>query len=266
VACGVPKRITAEKILGSLPSPEAWARRRPHIVRTREKDSRKIVLPCQETSLGGVFVWGVMQSVSSQDLADAQLLLEHSENSLNNLEKFEQIKQQTFLDDLTGLYNARYLKFAIDNALLRCKRPDQSFSVLFLDVDRFKAVNDRYGHVVGSEFLVAIGKTIKNSVRNIDPVFRYGGDEFVVILQDTALEGAVEIAERLRRQVERREFVIQSHRLRTTVSVGIAVCPEHASEREALLKLADEAMYNAKRGTRNAVSLAIDPTNKRQVG
>jgi diguanylate cyclase (GGDEF)-like protein len=122
--------------------------------------------------------------------------------------------------------------------------------------------------LIGSEFLIAIGKTIKNSVRNIDPVFRYGGDEFVVILQDTPLEGATEIAERLRKHIERRLFIIKGQKLQTTVSIGVAVYPEHANEREALLRLADEAMYQAKRRTRNAVSLAFgaEPLPKRQAG
>ena len=210
----------------------------------------------------------MLQPVTTQDLADSRLLVEHSELSLTNLQKFDQIKRQTFMDDLTGLYNARYLKFALTNAILRCKDPKQSFSVLFLDVDHFKSVNDKYGHLVGSEFLIAIGKTIKNSVRNIDPVFRYGGDEFVVILLDTPLDGAAEIAERLRRQIERRLFVIQKQRLQTTVSIGIAAYPEHASEKETLLRMADEAMYSAKRQTRNAVHLAVggDAPAKRQVG
>ncbi|MEZ4749567.1 MAG: GGDEF domain-containing protein [Bdellovibrionota bacterium] len=156
------------------------------------------------------------------------------------------LKQQTFVDDLTGLYNSRFLKFAITNAIMKCRDPNQSFSILFIDVDHFKQVNDKYGHVIGSEFLVAIGKTIKNAVRGIDPAFRYGGDEFVVILHNSDTEGARVIAERIRKNIERRVFIIQDQKLSTTVSIGIATYPIHAAERETLLQLADEAMYSAK--------------------
>jgi diguanylate cyclase (GGDEF)-like protein len=177
-----------------------------------------------------------------------------------------QFKKQTFLDDLTGLYNSRYLKYAITNSILRCKKPNDKFSVLFIDVDHFKMINDKNGHLVGSEFLVAIGRTIRNAIRNLDPVFRYGGDEFVVLLNDMGTNAAKEIAERIRKNIERRVFVIQGVRLQATVSIGVACFPEHASEKDSLLKLADEAMYSAKKDSRNAVHLAygLEKTEKRK--
>ena len=105
---------------------------------------------------------------------------------------------------------------------------------------------------------IAIGRTVKNAVRRIDHVFRYGGDEFVVILNETGIDGATEIAERIRKNIERRVFVIKECRIQTTVSIGIATYPDHAADRDTLLRLADEAMYSAKNRTRNAVCLAID--------
>jgi len=200
--------------------------------------------------------WDVPEHVSTKRLASTQMLLDHSETCLFNVHKLKELKQQTFIDDLTGLYNARFLKYAVTNAIRNCKDPHQSFSVLFIDVDHFKGINDKYGHLVGSEFLIAIAKTVKNSVRSIDIAFRYGGDEFVVILTGTNTEGAREIAERLRKNIEMRIFAIQGKRLRTTVSIGLATYPKHADEREQLLKLADDAMYEAKRVSRNKVYLA----------
>jgi diguanylate cyclase (GGDEF)-like protein len=216
-----------------------------------------LILAGQEYPKSAVFVFKSGRSSSSKNLSLAMLLLNHAELTLLNLEQLDELKQQTFVDDLTGLYNSRFLKYAVTNAIVKCKDPGDSFSVLFVDVDHFKSINDKYGHVVGSEFLVAIGRTIKNAIRGIDPAFRYGGDEFVVILNKIGTKGAKEIAERIRTHIERRVFFIKGQQLRTTVSIGIANYPEHAQEREALLKLADEAMYSAKKSTRNAVHLAL---------
>lgn len=261
VLCQLPNHETPGKVLKRLPEKKLWERGIPPlIVKRKDSNTRKLFIPSQNINQG-VFFWGLKGIPSTKKVASVRTLLEHSELSLLNIQKFDEIKQQTFVDDLTGLYNSRYLKFALTNAIQRCKAPADHFSVLFIDVDHFKSVNDGKGHVVGSEFLIAIGRTVRNSVRNIDPVFRYGGDEFVVILHGTTTEGAMEIAERIRKHVERRVFVIKEYRMQTTVSIGVATYPDHAADAEGLLRLADEAMYNAKKSTRNAVSLAtgIEP-------
>jgi diguanylate cyclase (GGDEF)-like protein len=116
-------------------------------------------------------------------------------------------------------------------------------------------VNDRHGHLVGSDFLSAMGRIIKNAVRNGDSVFRYGGDEFVILLRKTTLQRSVDVAERLRRKIECRKFFIRGVSLNTTVSIGLAVFPEHARQVDRLIHLADSAMYEAKK-TRNAVQTA----------
>jgi len=180
-------------------------------------------------------------------------LLEHAELSLLNLEKFEEIKQVTFIDELTGLYNSRYLKYSLANSIQKSKHAEKPFSVLFIDVDHFKVVNTSHGHLVGSDFLVAIGKSIKNTVRESDPVFRYGGDEFIVILPDLEEEGAQLIAERIRKGIERRVFSIRGEKLKATVSIGLALYPRHAKDQDTLIKLADLAMYSAKERSRNTV-------------
>lgn len=260
VVCSLPKKLPTQTVLKQIPShgiPKA-----SHIYKVKNRDVRKVVVPCGNPSNGVVILWGIRSRVGPKRLADAGVLVQHAEISLSNLEKFDRIKQQTFVDDLTGLYNSRYLKFAISNAMLKCKQPGQVFSVLFIDVDHFKQVNDGRGHLVGSEFLIAIGKTIKNAVRNIDPVFRYGGDEFVVVLQETDLAGAQEIGERIRKNIERRVYVIEGQRLQTTVSIGVATYPTHAVDRDTLLRLADEAMYSAKKDSRNAVHLAYGITHR----
>jgi len=257
ILCAVPKRIDASEILFELPYEYiSFDRKSPLITRRKTAENRKLLLPCGDYSRAAVFLWGIKGRVTRQKIGTAALVLEHGELSLLNIQKFEEIKHQNFVDDLTGLYNSRYLKFALTSTIARCRGPKESFSVLFIDVDHFKSINDKHGHLVGSEFLVAIGKTIRHAVRNIDPVFRYGGDEFVAILNGMGVEGAKEIAERIRKNIERRVFIIKNERIQTTVSIGIATYPLHASERETLLRLADEAMYAAKRKTRNAVHLA----------
>lgn len=255
--CYLPKGLTPLQVMRKVPSKTVWKNGAPPLL-SRKKGADTFRLFVQNPHRKeGILFYGLREKPSKKSIQSVRTLLEHSELSLLNIHKFEEIKQQTFVDDLTGLYNSRYLKFAIVNAIQRCKTPDDTFSVLFIDVDHFKSVNDGNGHVVGSEFLVAIGKTIRHAVRNIDPVFRYGGDEFVVILHGTGTEGAREIAERIRKHIERRVFVIKGIKMQSTVSIGIACYPEHAKEHEQILRLADEAMYSAKKNTRNAVSLAV---------
>lgn len=257
ILSAVPKRADLSQLLFDFPFERLdFTKTEPTVFKAKESGKRKVVLPGKDFPESAIFVWGVKRRITKQALSVAHLLLEHSELSLLNIQKFEEIKHQTFVDDLTGLYNSRYLKYALTNSILRCKEPGQSFSVLFIDVDHFKSINDKHTHLVGSDFLIAIGKTVKNAVRRIDPVFRYGGDEFVVILNDTGIEGAKEIAERIRKNIERRLFVIRDQRIQTTVSIGIAAYPDHAADRDSLLQMADEAMYSAKKKTRNAVHLA----------
>ena len=227
-------------------------------------ETRKVWLPCRNLENGAVWVLGIEKKLSTHLVKDARRILEHGEISLHNLQRLEDIKEQTFVDDLTGLYNSRYLRFALTNAIHRFEQKGQPFSILFIDVDHFKSVNDKHGHLIGSQFLVAIGKTVKNAVRAIDPVFRYGGDEFVVILSGTDLEGAQAIAERMRKNIDRRVFVIDGEKLHATISIGVATYPEHTQNKETLLRLADEAMYSAKKQSRNAVFIALQPADKEQ--
>ncbi|MBI4405656.1 MAG: diguanylate cyclase [Deltaproteobacteria bacterium] len=261
VSCSIPRKISPSEVLFEFPQ-ETFLERFKKDNRTEFYEKGKFILSCQHHPKNILFCWGLKKRPSPSTTSRCLLLLDHSELSLFNIQKFDEIKQQTFIDDLTGLYNSRYLKFAITNAILRCKNSGQAFGVLFIDIDHFKKVNDEHGHVVGSELLVTIGRTIRYAVRNVDPVFRYGGDEFVVLLHDTTTAGAKEIAERIRKNIERRLFVVKNQRLRATVSIGIATYPEHASERETLLRLADDAMYSAKRTTRNAVHLALGDAPK----
>jgi len=128
---------------------------------------------------------------------------------------------------------------------------------LFVDVDKFKSVNDQYGHLIGTKLLHEIGQITRGCLRMGDLAFRYGGDEFVVILKNCPTKAAIDIAERLRAGVEKNEFLSKEKlNVRLTVSIGVANCPEHATSKRAIIEAADAAMYAVKRSTRNRVYVA----------
>jgi diguanylate cyclase (GGDEF)-like protein len=172
------------------------------------------------------------------------------------IEKVNAIQSLNFVDDVTGLYNQRYLNILLDQEIERYKRANISFCVLFIDVDHFKMVNDKNGHMVGSAILKEIGAIIKKSVRAMDFCFRYGGDEFLTVLTSTNTENATVVAERICKSVRETPFVINGVVVQVTLSIGVACFPEHAQTKEKILKVADEAMYCGKNLSRNVVYLA----------
>lgn len=165
-------------------------------------------------------------------------------------------KNDSYLDELTGLYNQRYLPMALDHEIQRATRESTPFTLLFLDIDYFKMVNDGRGHWVGSRLLVELGKVLKAQVRSCDYCFRYGGDEFVVILGNADIQNSKIVAERIRKAIESKTFAVDTHNLNLTVSIGLAGYPDHAKNAVGLIKLADEAMYYGKRKSRNIVFVA----------
>lgn len=165
-------------------------------------------------------------------------------------------RNMSYLDELTDLYNQRYLPLALEHEIQRNKRDNGEFTLLFLDIDYFKLVNDGRGHWVGSRLLVELGKVLKGQVRGCDYCFRYGGDEFIVLLTNAGVETAKRVAERIRKAVESREFTVEGHSLNLTVSIGLASYPTHAQSSVGLIQLADQAMYYGKRKSRNIVFVA----------
>ncbi len=170
---------------------------------------------------------------------------------------FEDAERLTITDDLTKLYNYRYLKQYMEAEVRRCLRYKKKVSLLFIDIDGFKRINDNFGHLVGSQALAELGQVFRRITRETDTVGRYGGDEFVIILPETPLNGAMVIAERIRKKVEEYEFVSQSLSIRLTVSLGVANCPKHTLTAEGLIKKADAAMYRAKELSKNSIKVAV---------
>jgi diguanylate cyclase (GGDEF)-like protein len=175
----------------------------------------------------------------------------------DRLDEVATLKGLTFTDDLTGLYNQRYLEVILDRELSLAKRNDVNFSVLFLDMDHFKNVNDTHGHLIGSRLLYEVGQEIKRTLRESDVCFRYGGDEFLIILAHTNLADALVVAERIRLQVEKKRFLAREGLdIRLTASIGVASVPDHATSKLQILKAADEALYGVKKAVRNRVIAA----------
>ena len=191
------------------------------------------------------------------EMSAAEMLLEHMRAALRNAETYVKAKERAFVDDVTDLYNARYLIQTADKEIQRADRYGNPLSVLFLDLDRFKRVNDEWGHLIGSETLRKLSQLLSGCVRQVDTLARYGGDEFTILLVDTDHNAAAHVAERIRHIVEDAVFEVgREARLKLTVSIGVATCPEHATTREALLDAADKAMYRAKSDGRNRVCSA----------
>jgi two-component system cell cycle response regulator len=177
--------------------------------------------------------------------------------ALINAERNAQAQSLIYIDDLTKLYNGRYLNVVLDREMKRSERYRNFFCVLFMDIDFFKRVNDAHGHLVGSRVLVEVGTVLRACVRDSDTVVRYGGDEFVVLLVETNADEAMVVAERMRKMIEAEPFVKEAGLgIRLTISIGIAAFPQHATTKQNLLNLADQAMYRGKESTRNVVYLA----------
>ncbi|MBX9765743.1 MAG: GGDEF domain-containing protein, partial [Bdellovibrionales bacterium] len=175
---------------------------------------------------------------------------------LKLVRQFSKLRRQTVTDDLTGLYNHRHLFPCLEYEIERTSQLQSQFSVLFIDVDRFKQVNDQHGHLVGSELLSQLGALMRRRTRTTDLSFRYGGDEYLIILRGAKGTDAAAVGERLRKAVADTSFVVAGCVFKLTLSIGVATYPENAMTSEEIIRIADEAMYSGKRKSRNVVQRA----------
>jgi diguanylate cyclase (GGDEF)-like protein/PAS domain S-box-containing protein len=168
----------------------------------------------------------------------------------------EELREQAIRDSLTGLFNRRYLQETLPRELARANREKKPLSVIMLDIDHFKSVNDLHGHHAGDLLLKAVGEMLRCLTRESDVACRYGGEEFVAVLPGASLEDSCTRAESFREGFEKLSIFYENKRINRTISLGIAAYPEHGVEIETLLAAADRALYQAKEAGRNRIRVS----------
>lgn len=190
---------------------------------------------------------------TQRDLDLMTLLASHAAIAIENARLYEELEQLAVTDGLTQLYVRRHFMEELAKELRRARRYHRPLTVVMMDIDHFKRINDTYGHPVGDEVLRELGRRLRQSARQDDVLGRYGGEEFIAALVETNKERGLQAAERLRRSVEEQPFSTRAGALAVTISLGLASFPEDAEEMEDLIQKADQALYRAKEEGRNRV-------------
>jgi diguanylate cyclase (GGDEF)-like protein len=225
-------------------------------------DTRSIVavpVKFRETCLGVIELINCIgpEGFDPRDLKLLEALSDFAAIALENARHVKKIHELTITDDCTSLYNARHMGFILETEIYRSQRYNYEFSLVFIDLDHFKQVNDTHGHLVGSRLLAEIGNALKAHCRLIDFAFRYGGDEFVILLPQTSKENALNVARRLHQLIREGVWLNDAGlRVKVTPSLGVASYPVDSATKEGLLHLADEAMYLVKNTSRDSVAAA----------
>jgi diguanylate cyclase (GGDEF)-like protein len=236
---------------------ERFASRIDEMTQWRTSSILCVPLASKERILGVIQLINVdMSSFGSDQFMLLQALADYAAIAIDNARAVEKIQELTITDDCTGLYNARHLYDTIDSEVYRSIRFGYEFSVVFLDLDHFKLINDNHGHLVGSRLLFEVGSTIKSRLRLIDYAFRYGGDEFVVLLPQTSKQSALVVARRLLDILRTTHFhIADGLDLNIRASMGVASFPDDARNAHDLIRQADEMMYSIKNTTRDAIAV-----------
>jgi diguanylate cyclase (GGDEF)-like protein len=219
-------------------------------------------LECRGKTIGAVV--GIDRTAARTDprfapatLTALRAALEPGGIALDNALRVQRAEALSVTDDLTNLYNSRYLSQVLRRETKRASRSGRPLSLLFVDLDGFKSINDTHGHLFGSRALVEAAAVIRASARETDMVARFGGDEFALVLPDTGSEGAVAVGERLRARVAAHTFLAADGlSITLTASVGVATLPDVAASAEGLIQAADEAMYRVKDHGKNGIFVA----------
>jgi diguanylate cyclase (GGDEF)-like protein len=193
---------------------------------------------------------------SDDDKSTALFLVEQGGFAAENVSLHEEAQRLSIMDGLTGVWNRRYFQMQFRGVLATAVRFERPFSVLMLDLDHFKSVNDTYGHQCGDSVLIEFAQRVNESLREVDTFARYGGEEFICLLSETDVEGAVTTARKIHHGIRSRPFRgFGDEPIDVTVSIGIASYPVHGASYDALVSMADQALYKAKSGGRDRIAL-----------
>jgi diguanylate cyclase (GGDEF)-like protein len=185
--------------------------------------------------------------MSDYTIAFLHILADHAAIAIENARDVARIQQLTITDDATGLYNVRHLYSVLESELKRAKKQKRPLSLAFLDLDRFKLVNDAHGHLVGSELLDRVGRRLQELSRKQDQCFRYGGDEFVILMPETDAKDALTLAKVQLRALMETQFRMKSGlKLNVSASVGLASAPDDGAQVHEIIGTADARMYAVK--------------------
>jgi len=225
-----------------------------------DRASSIIVIPLQvEHDLVGVIrvPYASSESLDEAVIQDVTEYVRAVSSVLGNIYQLSRSRDLAMRDDLTKAFNRRFFESYLDEEIERSRRYGSLFSIIFLDLDDLKMVNNFYGHLTGSRTLQEVAKRILTAVRTIDKVIRFGGDEFCIVLPETDQEQAMAVANRVRKSLTASSFVIDGTvEISVTASFGIATYPTHGLSKDDLIRQADAAMYRVKSTTKNAVGIA----------
>jgi two-component system cell cycle response regulator len=229
-------------------------------LRTELKESLILFIHSKTVLQGVVILFNNSDGAFQSEInyRNMNFILDQSSLAFENATRYATAKNLLYIDELTGLFNYRYLDIALDREIKRAERYGSSLTVIFIDLDLFKGVNDKHGHLVGSRVLNEMGALLKQSVRDVDLVIRYGGDEYTIILVETTIPTAATVAERIRSAIESHHFLQdEGYDIRLTACLGYASYPEDTKSKQELLDVADRAMYRGKESGRNRVFRAL---------
>jgi len=184
-------------------------------------------------------------------------LCDYAAIAIQNARAFDRIQQLTITDDCTGLYNSRHLYERLERTLERSRKTRKPASLIFFDLDNFKQVNDVYGHLNGSRLLREVGELVQESLGLIETAYRYGGDEFVVLMPHQSKQRGIDLAHRLMEKLRARKFLTDAGlNLHLKASFGVAAAPDDGTDVHSVIRAADVAMYSVKNSTRDGVAAA----------
>lgn len=241
-------------VVDGITNPDICYSFKPSENRTQQ---RYVCMPIMQSGTVGNVLQLVTDQDSSEDLRQKipliNVYLREMAPVLETKRLMESLRESSLRDPMTGLNNRRFLEEYVDTLVANCQRNDTGLTVMMLDLDHFKMVNDTYGHDAGDSVLKGLSKVLRQSVRASDLVIRYGGEEFLIILVNAVGEPADQVAEKIRASVEQMETQVGATTLRKTISIGVADFPSDSDTFWQAVKFADVALYQAKEGGRNRV-------------